>query len=137
MSFPLPHSFCTQPLQSNLSVDLSVILNQVNELLPQLSNFIIQFNNIIIDNSVNVITETNGNMSLDVPMSMPDAKAEQLSKRINIIDRLINNRSDEIKVLLNKGLEIEKNIREKNPQFNSQILEKVNELKKLNNSYKH
>ena len=117
--------------------NLNEIINEVNNLLPQLSSFIYQFNSIVTENSINVITEANGNMSLDVPLNMADNKAEQLSRRISIIDRLISNQSEKIENLLDKGLIIEKELKQQNSQYTSQILEKVNELKKLNNLYKH
>jgi len=134
---PLPHQFVTKSLQSSLIIDLTEVIISINELMPQLSDFILQFNNIVRDNSINVITETNGNMSLDVPINMPDNQAEQLSKRIGLIDRLITTRGQEIDSLLQKGLEIEKKLKEQDSEFTSQILKKVNEFKRLNNSYKH
>jgi hypothetical protein len=105
--------------------------------MPQLTEFIGQFNNIVVNDSINVITETNGNMSIDVPSSMSDNRAEQLSKRIGIIDRLITTRGQEIDALLQKGFEIENKLKEQDPKFTSQILEKAKEFKKLNNSYRH
>jgi hypothetical protein len=106
--------------------------------MPQLSDFIFQFHVLVADNSVNVLTEPNGNLSIDVPVSMPDDKAQELSMRIGIIDRLITTRGQEIDVLLHKGLEIEKKIREQqDPNFTSQILEKIHTFNRLNNSYKH
>jgi hypothetical protein len=135
---PLPYKFNGSTLlKSSLEVDLSEIVIKVNELIPQLSNFIYQFNNIVVENSINVITDTNGNMSLDVPSSMPDSKAEELSKRISIIDRLITTRGQEIDTLLHKGIEIETRLKGQNPEFTSKILDKVHEFKRLNQSYKH
>lgn len=134
---PRPYQYINKSLQSSLVIDLGEVVNKVSELMPQFSDFIVQFNNVVMDNSINVITEANGNMSLDVPSSMSDNKAEQLSKRISVLDRLITTRGEEIDTLLHKGLEIEKNIKEQDPQFTSQILEKINEFKRLNNSYKH
>ena len=134
---PSPYKFVNKPKKSSLIVELSEVVNKINELMPQLTEFIGQFNNIVVNDSINVITETNGNMSIDVPSSMSDDRAEQLSKRIGIIDRLITTRGQEIDVLLQKGLEIENKLKEQDPKFTSQILEKVNEFKRLNNSYKH
>ena len=134
---PLPHQFVTKPLQSSLTADLTEVVTKVNELMPQLSEFILQFNNVVASNSISVITEANGNMSLDVPVTMPDDHAEQLSRRIGIIDRLITTRGQEISGLLHKGLEIEGKLKQQDPQFTSQILEKINEFNRLNDGYKH
>ncbi len=136
---PLPYKFNgnTPLLKSSLEVDLSEIVGKLNELMPQLTNFIYQFNNVVVENSINVVTDTSGNMSLDVPSSMPDSKAEELSKRISIIDRLITTRGQEIDTLLHKGIQVEAKLKEQNPEFTSKILDKVNEFKRLNQSYQH
>lgn len=105
--------------------------------MPQLSDFISQFNNIVVTNNVNVITDAAGNMSLDVPNTMSDADLERISQRIGIIDRLITTRGIEIDELLQKSLKIEAKLKQQDPTFSSQILEKVNEFKKLNACYKH
>lgn len=117
--------------------DLTELLLKVNELMPQLSDFISQFNNIVVTNNVNVITDAAGNMSLDVPNTMSDADLERISQRIGIIDRLITTRGIEIDELLQKSLKIEAKLKQQDPTFSSQILEKVNEFKKLNACYKH
>lgn len=133
---PSPHVFNSLPLKST-TVELTEITMKINELLPQLSDFIDQFNSIVLSTKINVITDTSGNMSMDVPNSMPDNEAEMISKRIGIIDRLITTRGQEVNNLLLKGLEIESKLKEQNPNYTSQILDKVNELKRLNDSYRH
>jgi hypothetical protein len=85
----LPSTLSSNPIQLKSSLELTEIIHQVNVLLPQLSDFISQFHQLVATNSINVITETNGNMSIDVPVSMSDMEAEKLSKRINILDRVI------------------------------------------------
>lgn len=133
---PNPHAFVNLSLQSSI-VELTEVMLKINEQLPQLSNFIDQFNHIVSSTSINVITDTSENMAIDVPSSMPDEQAGQLSKRIAIIDRLITASGQNIDSLLQKGLGIESKLREQDPNFSSQILGKVNEFKRLNNSYRH
>jgi hypothetical protein len=128
--------FNNLPLKST-TVELTEITMKINELLPQLSDFIDQFNSIVLSTKINVITDTSGNMSIDVPSSMPDNEAEMISKRIGIIDRLITMRGQEVNNLLHKGLEIESKLKEQNPNYTSQILDKVNEFRRLNASYRH
>lgn len=137
IQIPQPYSFVTQPLQSSLATDLTDVLLKIDELLPQLSDFIGQFNHIVLNNPINIITEANGNMSVDVPSTMPDIQAEKLGKKIGIIDRLITSRGQEIDSLLQKGLTIEGKIKEEDPAYTSQILSKINEFKRLNASYQH
>jgi hypothetical protein len=76
-------------------------------------------------------------MSIDVAKDMPDSEGEKLCKKISIIDSLIKTRGDEINELLQKGLSVESKIKAQNSNYTSQILDKVNEFKRLNASYKH
>lgn len=135
VTIPKPHGFSELPLISSIS-ELAEVTAKINELLPQFSDFISQFHNIIISNSMNVIIEANGNMSLDAPTTMSDADAENIAKRIGIVDRLIITRGMEIDELLQKGLSIEADLKKENVNYTSQILDKVNEFKRLQSSYK-
>lgn len=135
-SIPKPHKFIDLPLKSTMG-ELTEISLQIDKLLPQLSDFIDQFNNLVLTTNINVITDTSGNMSIDVPGNMLDSEAEKISKRINILDRLITTRGQEVNDLLQKGLSVESKIRTQNSNYTSQILDKVNEFKRLNASYKH
>jgi predicted component of type VI protein secretion system len=121
----------------NYTVELTEIAMKINEMLPQLSDFIGQFNNVVSTTNINVITDSSGNMSIDVPVTMSDIEAEKISKRINIIDRLITLRGQEINDLLQKGLNLETKLKAQNPNYTSQILAKVDEFNRLNFSYKH
>lgn len=125
----------TISLESNL--DLTSILSEVDTLLPQLSNFVVQFNNLVIETGINVVTDSSGNMSIDVPNTMASVDASNVSKKIGIIDRLISNHTSNIDSLLKKGLSIEDKLKMDNPNYNSQLMDKVNELKRLKSSYKH
>jgi hypothetical protein len=73
IDIPRPHVFVNLPLKSTVSpVELTDITLKINELLPQLADFISQFHSIILTNNINVITDAGGNMSLDVPGTMSD-----------------------------------------------------------------
>jgi hypothetical protein len=130
-----PNDFVSLRLQSGL--DLSSIVAEVNTLLPQLANFIDQFNNIITQSGINVITDSSGNMSIDVPHNMPDLEAEKISKRIGIIDRLITSHGNSLNDLFQKGLSIENKLKANNPNYVSELKDHIAEFKKLNVSYKH
>jgi hypothetical protein len=130
-----PCKFVTVKLESN--IDLINIISEVNALLPQLSGFISQFNNIVAETNINVITDSSGDMSIDVPNTMSDVDADNISKRIGIVDRLINSQGSKISHLLEKGLSIEEKLRVDDPNYSSQLMDKVKELKRLNASYKH
>ncbi|MCW5971714.1 MAG: hypothetical protein KIT57_24710 [Blastocatellales bacterium] len=132
---PKPHVFVSLPLKS--TIELTEITIKVSELLPQLSGFINQFNEVVITTNVNVVTDAVGNMSLDVPVTMSELEVERITKRIGILDRLITTRGQEINELLQKGINIETKLKAENPKYTSQILDQINEFKRLNASYNH
>ena len=134
-SIPKPHAFITQPLQSN--IDLSEILTEINTLLPQLANFINQFNTSVSQAGINVLTDSMGNLSIDVPQNMPDSVANNVSTRIGIIDRLITTRGEEINDLLKRGINIERDLKRGNPKYVSELTSKILEYKRLKASYIH
>ena len=134
-NIPKSHTFVNYTIQSN--IDITNIVSELNVLLPQLSDFINQFNSEVNQNGINVITDSTGNMSIDVPSNMPNVEAERISTRIGVIDRLITTRGQEINDLLQKGLSIENKLKIENPDYVSQLSDKITEFKRLNNLYKH
>ena len=133
---PKPHAFVSLPLQS-CSDNLTEIVSSITYMLPQLSGFIEQFNNVVQQFNVNVITDSFGNMSVDVPAHMSDSQANNVSKRLGIIDKLINSHGSSINELFQKGLKIEDGLKTTNPNYSSKLTEKIAEFKLLNASYKH
>lgn len=113
------------------------IIAQIDSLLPQLADFINQFNTTINQSNISVVTDAIGNMSIDVPQNMSDDDANKVSTRIGIIDRLITTRGQEINELLQKGNLIENKLKKENPEYVSQLTEKIQEFRRLNHSYKH
>lgn len=132
---PKPYFFVDKPLMSNL--DILNIITELNSLLPQLADFINQFNNVVNQSGINVITDITGNLSIDVPKDMPDYVADNISNRIGIIDRLITTRGQEINELLQKGLNVENKLKTENPDYVSQLSDKIAEFRRLNASYRH
>ena len=132
---PKPYKYVKTSLHSDL--DITGIISQVCILLPQLNDFITQFNSLVVQSGVNVITDSIGNMSIDVPETMSDIEAHNISKRFGIIDRLINSHGDSLNDLFKKGLSMEEKLKLDNPSYTSQLTEKLLEFKKLNASYKH
>lgn len=116
--------------------ELLELVNQINTILPQISDFINQFNT-IIENNINVVTDTGANMFMDVPNDISDDKAAHLKKKLEIIDRLINTKTDEVEKLLKKGSSLESTLKKNNPEYKSIILDKLSEFNKLKSSYKH
>nr|YP_010200488.1 cytochrome c oxidase subunit 1 [Edenia gomezpompae]UAJ48647.1 cytochrome c oxidase subunit 1 [Edenia gomezpompae] len=130
-----PHSFVSKPLKSEINI--TEIVTEVNTLLPQLANFINQFNMTVTQSGINVMTDSMGSMSIDVPHDMTDEAAKKVSSRIGIIDRLITTRGQEINELLQKGIHLEKKLKLDDPNYVSQLTDKIQEFKRLNSLYKH
>jgi NADH-ubiquinone oxidoreductase chain 5 len=127
--------FVTKPLQS--SMDISEIVAEINTLMPQLANFMNQFNTTVSESGVNVVTDSIGSMSIDVPLNMPDDVANKISTKVGIIDRLITTRGQEINDLLQKGMDLENKLRMENSNYVSQLTDKIEEFRRLNSIYKH
>ena len=130
---PMPYKFTNCVLNS----DITSIIGELTSLLPQLSTFINQFNEVITQGGVNVITDSAGNMSIDVPTNMTDNVANNISQRIGIIDRLIATRTEEISDLIQKGLSLENDLRGLNRNYTSQLSDKIAEFNRLKSLYKH
>lgn len=117
--------------------ELTSIILSISALMPQLSSFIGQFDTTVAQTGISVITDSMGNMSIDVPDSMSEAEASRVNMRIGIIDRLITTQGQAINDLLHKGLALENKIKLADPFHKSEILDKVTEFKRINSYYKH
>jgi len=121
----------------NNHTELVTIIDEINRLLPQLAGFITQFNQVVINTGVNVITDGTGNLSMDAPGDMSKLEMDRVSTKVGIIDRLINNSGNTINDLFQKGFYIEESLKRSDPSYNSQLVEQVQKFKELNGSYKH
>jgi hypothetical protein len=135
VTIPKPHPLADKPLQAD--VDILGIVNELSRLLPQLNDFLNQFNNQIITNNINVITDTAGNLSIQVPDTITEAKSKLISARINLLDNLIHNHLDKSEELIHKGILVEEKIMNKDPEYDTKLTPFVSEFTKLKNSYRH
>jgi hypothetical protein len=133
VNIPKPHPFVNE----SLHCDISQIITDIAALLPQFSDFISQFNNVLSESGINVITDSSGNMSIEVPKDMADSAAKKVSTRIGIIDRLIFVRGQEIDSLFEEARSAENKLKLENPNYISEITQKYEEYKRLKASYKH
>jgi NADH-ubiquinone oxidoreductase chain 3 len=117
--------------------ELSNLLLNIGSFMPQLATFINQFETTVAQSGINVITDSNGNMSLDVPASMSEAVSEKLQSKIQILDRIINTREEQIEESLQKGLALENKLKSVDPSHKSEIFDRITEFNKLKSSYKH
>ena len=116
---------------------LNQIVSDINTMLPQFSDFINQFNSLASQPGITVVTDSLGNMSLDVPQSMSDSDANILSKRIGIIDRLISERGQQLSDLFQRGLSIENSLKSQDTNYTSQLTDKYMEFKRLSSLIQH
>jgi len=113
------------------------IVDQIDALIPQFAGFIDQFNTLVNQKSINVISDSCGNMSIDVPHDMPSKEADNVSKRISIIDSLIESHNITITDLFERGFNIENKLKSDNGNNISELVNKKAEFNKLRNSYQH
>jgi hypothetical protein len=113
------------------------IVDQIDALIPQFAGFIDQFNTLVIQKSINVITDSCGNMSIDVPNNMQSKESDNLSKRISIIDSLIESHNITITDLFERGFNIENKLKSDNGNQISELVNKKAEFNKLRDSYRH
>jgi hypothetical protein len=135
--YNIPNSSEFIDLRLKSGLDLSDIIAEINTILPQFSGFIDQFNSLVTKSNINVITDSSGDMSIDVPSGMSDKEAQNISKRIGIIDRLITTHGNNLNDLFQKGLDIENKLKVNNPNYVSELKDQIIKFRKLNASYKH
>lgn len=116
---------------------LETVLSGIDNLMPQLTLFINQFNDVVTNNDINVVTDTAGNMSIDVPKDITDEAGNKLVTRIGVIDRLISERTSNLDELFKQGFDLEKEIKKDNAEYASRIVEKAQAFREIKNSYKH
>jgi hypothetical protein len=106
-------------------------------MLPQLGDFINRFHTTVGQTGISVITDSTGNLSIDVPQNMSDDVANKITTKIGIIDRLITTKGQAINELLQKGIHLENKLEMENSNYVSQLTDKIQEFKRLNSSYNH
>ena len=138
LSSALAKLVSTKSLKSTTDLaELAAVIAAIASSMPKLALFINQFDSTVAESAINVLTDCKGNMSIQTPYNMPDAVVNQLSAKVQIIDRLIHTKQDEISNLVEKGLEIQNRINTINPSYKSEIFNQITEFKKLSSSYKH
>ena len=118
-------------------LELSSIITEIKSMLPQILEFIARFSDVVTSSGVYVITDAQGNMAIYIPHDMSDTVTKDISKRLGIINRLINSHGSTLNGLFQKGLGIEEQIKASNPNYVSQLSEQISTFKQLNSSYKH
>jgi len=117
---------------------LSVIL-EVKRILPQLANFIQQFNSYALANDVHTITDGQGNLDMLVPNDMPDHVTNQVKAKLSVLDRLINTQGSKAVDLLKQAEKLEQGLKLSNVNYtpNSELQSLIKENIRLNGLFKH
>lgn len=116
---------------------MTEILAQVNTILPQLDDFITQFYSLISDNNINVITDSFGNMSIEVPQDIGNEDAEKFSKKVGILDRLITTQNKNLEDLFKRAYILEKSTSDLNNNYKLTLDEKMKIYQDLISKYRH
>ena len=122
---------------SDQNSDLMGIIIELNKLLPQVQSFITDWHSTIAHYGINVITDVNGDLSIDVPSKLKDVDVNTCTKKIKILDSLIHDRFNSIEKTLDKGYTFEMDLKKSNNNYISVLTEKSKILNELKNSYKH
>ena len=132
---PKPHAFVSLPLQSSMT--LTEILAELTPLLTQLEKLIDSFHTLANTNNINVITDAVGNLSIDAPGNMPDAKCLDLQERVGLADRIINLQGGKIYDLFKEGYALEAKLKSSDPSYTSQLTAKLGVFNNLKTKYGH
>ncbi len=131
------YSITGDVLLNDLQGQLQETLTEIDRLFSQLSSFINQFHNFVNQTGINVITDAQGQLGIDVVNTLDDSIAQQYANRINVFDSLIHNHIHSIENLLERVSDIEQQIRQSNDNSSSQLSEYRDRLAQLIHLYGH
>jgi len=126
--------------QLNLNGDLQEmqqIVTELARLISQLNTFITQFHAFVNEVGINVVTDAEGALGVDVLQSVPDSVATGYSNRVNIFDSLIHDRVHAIEQLIDRGSVLERQILQSDNTYVSQLSDFRSRLLQLIRSYGH
>lgn len=131
---PRPHPFVTKTLQSDLNV--FQIATEMNVLLPAYEAVITQFNNLLNESNTTVFKDFSGNTWLSIPQDLPELEIRNLSARFKHIDHFLAMKDLEIFDMLQTGWRLEFYIKREDPNYVSQLTDKVAEFQRLRALYR-
>ena len=117
------------------SLDIASIINDITTQLDQYKSFIQNFNETVNANHINVITDANDNMSLDVPNDISSEASKYITKKVQIIDSLIKSHQTSLTEHFSKVSPFNEKVNDS--ESISKLTELSNNFKVLKESYKH
>lgn len=133
----IAYSMTGDVLLDDLNGQLQETLREIDRLFSQLGNFINQFHNFVNQTGINVITDAQGDLGIDVMDTLDDTIAQQYANRVNVLDSLIHNHIHSIESLLGRVSELEEQITQSNSNYPCQLSEYANRLAQLIRLYGH
>ena len=130
------YSMAGQP-QINVNGELQEIFIELARLLSQLNTFIDQFHSFVNETGINVITDAEGSLGVDVIESVSDSTAQGYANRINVFDGLIHDRVHTIEGLIDRALNLEREIMQSDSNYVSQLSQHRTRLTQLIHAYGH
>jgi hypothetical protein len=117
---------------------LQVIYSEADRLLSQLNTFISQFHNFVNDTGINVVTNVQGELGIDVLENIDDNLAQQYANRVNVFDSLIHNHIHNLEGILKRIIELEDQMRILDENYKTQsslYIDRLNDLIRLYGHY--
>src|SRR5258708_20260079 len=72
------------------------VLSEIKQLLPLFAQYIHQFNHTLAEHSIYVVSDSAGNLSIDVSNDMPKKEIQALTKRIGVLDNIITKHNENL-----------------------------------------
>jgi hypothetical protein len=111
--------------------------SETDRLFSQLNTFITRFHNFVTDTDINVVTNVQGELGIDVPENLDQNLAQQYANRINVFDNLIHNHIHNIENILKRVIELEDQMRILDENYQTQSSLYNDRLKDLIRLYGH
>jgi hypothetical protein len=121
----------------DLQNQLNTHISDINRLFTQLSTFITQFNTFVRDNHINIILDSDGNLSIDISSDVDDTTSRQYANRIQIMDTLIHSHIGNIQTEIQLASSIEEQILAMNSGYSREIPNIIDRLETIIKSYPH
>ena len=117
--------------------ELQGILSEINRLIPQLNTFINQFHGFVNETGINVVTDGEGSLGVDVLECISDSTAQAYANRISVFDSLIHDRVHTIEELIGRASGLELQVIQSNNNYTPQLPEYRVRLANLVRLYGH
>ena len=123
--------------QQELTNQLSELVTELDRIYSQLNLFIAQFHNFVNVSHINVVTDAQGQLSIDVLNTIDDETSQQYANRIIVFDRLVRNHMELAETLLDRMSDIESEISNLDSNYVSRLQNYIDTLEEIIRNYGH